>query len=173
MECEACGETDSIPHTCSRCGQSFCVSHRLPESHDCAGLEAERKIRQIKREAGESGPWFKDEFHLSNVGEDQSRTTDDAGSSSGRWESYGRPEKSQKSETLKQAAKRAEEKRTPDYEQTPDVAPDGSLVHAGDGEDETEADGSADGRPISPRRIQLLVVLAFVCLLVFTVYRFT
>lgn len=161
-----------MAYTCSRCGQKFCVSHRHPESHDCVDLEAERKIRQIRRKADQSEPWFKDEFQLSNVGDAESQVAEGSDSSSGRWDSYGKQDQ-QQSKKLKKAAQRAEEKRTPDYEPTPDVAPDGSLVHPGDGEDEDES-VSEDGNPvISTRQIQFLTVLAFAFLVFLTVYWYT
>ncbi|WP_313692743.1 rhomboid family intramembrane serine protease [Halorarum halobium] len=36
--CDACGEYESMPYQCRRCGQTFCSEHRLPENHDCPGL---------------------------------------------------------------------------------------------------------------------------------------
>lgn len=38
-ECSECGEQVSMPFTCKFCGEKFCSSHRLPENHDCGGLE--------------------------------------------------------------------------------------------------------------------------------------
>ncbi|WP_284012505.1 rhomboid family intramembrane serine protease [Halobaculum litoreum] len=37
-ECSQCGEYENLPYQCRRCGQSFCAEHRLPENHDCPGL---------------------------------------------------------------------------------------------------------------------------------------
>ena len=37
--CDWCGEHVSLPYQCRRCGQSFCPAHRLPENHDCPGLD--------------------------------------------------------------------------------------------------------------------------------------
>ncbi|SDM08938.1 AN1-like Zinc finger [Halogranum gelatinilyticum] len=39
VTCERCGETLTEPRPCSYCGSQFCADHRLPESHDCAGLD--------------------------------------------------------------------------------------------------------------------------------------
>ncbi|MFB6235425.1 MAG: rhomboid family intramembrane serine protease [Halopenitus sp.] len=36
--CDECGEYENLPYQCNRCGKSFCSTHRLPESHDCPGL---------------------------------------------------------------------------------------------------------------------------------------
>ncbi|WP_135829071.1 rhomboid family intramembrane serine protease [Halorussus halobius] len=37
-QCDACGEDENMPYKCRRCGGTFCSAHRLPESHDCPGL---------------------------------------------------------------------------------------------------------------------------------------
>ncbi|PSQ49603.1 rhomboid family intramembrane serine protease [Halobacteriales archaeon SW_6_65_15] len=37
-KCDACGENENMPYKCRRCGGTYCSSHRLPESHDCPGL---------------------------------------------------------------------------------------------------------------------------------------
>lgn len=79
MECDHCGrDIDSLPYTCKRCDRDFCAEHRLPEAHDCRQLKFEQAERALKREADEyAGPWFKDEFRLSNVEESdtEDRTT--------------------------------------------------------------------------------------------------
>lgn len=36
--CDVCGEEVSMPYECHRCGDTFCSEHRLPEHHDCPGL---------------------------------------------------------------------------------------------------------------------------------------
>jgi membrane associated rhomboid family serine protease len=36
--CDECGEYENLPYQCRRCGQTFCSDHRLPENHDCPGL---------------------------------------------------------------------------------------------------------------------------------------
>ncbi|WP_435335276.1 rhomboid family intramembrane serine protease [Haloarchaeobius sp. TZWWS8] len=38
-ECDECGDHTSMPYTCNRCGEKFCGKHRLPENHDCPGLQ--------------------------------------------------------------------------------------------------------------------------------------
>ena len=38
-KCDACGVDENMPYQCRRCGQTFCADHRLPENHDCPGLE--------------------------------------------------------------------------------------------------------------------------------------
>ena len=37
--CDRCGSVTDLPYQCRYCGGSFCGDHRLPESHDCPGLE--------------------------------------------------------------------------------------------------------------------------------------
>lgn len=38
-ECDVCGEEESMPYQCKHCGGTYCGDHRLPESHDCPGLD--------------------------------------------------------------------------------------------------------------------------------------
>jgi hypothetical protein len=33
--CFTCGKENDLPFTCPYCEQSFCIRHRLPESHSC------------------------------------------------------------------------------------------------------------------------------------------
>ena len=47
MGCDYCGSDfkDSLmPFKCRRCGGSFCNDHRLPENHECVGLENVNKV---------------------------------------------------------------------------------------------------------------------------------
>jgi hypothetical protein len=37
-KCDACGKHENLPYQCRRCGRTFCGEHRLPENHDCPGL---------------------------------------------------------------------------------------------------------------------------------------
>jgi len=36
--CDVCGKQTNMPYHCNHCGGSFCAEHRLPENHDCPGL---------------------------------------------------------------------------------------------------------------------------------------
>jgi len=38
--CDRCGDEEGMPYQCRLCGGTFCSEHRLPENHDCAGLES-------------------------------------------------------------------------------------------------------------------------------------
>lgn len=49
VECSECGEKEFMPYECKFCGQKFCAEHRLPENHDCPGLE---RHKQKMREEG-------------------------------------------------------------------------------------------------------------------------
>lgn len=37
--CDYCGKEVTMPYSCGYCGGSFCSEHRLPENHECEGLE--------------------------------------------------------------------------------------------------------------------------------------
>ncbi|MFW6385177.1 MAG: rhomboid family intramembrane serine protease [Halodesulfurarchaeum sp.] len=37
--CDVCGREEGMPYQCRHCGGTFCAKHRLPENHDCPGLE--------------------------------------------------------------------------------------------------------------------------------------
>ena len=37
--CDACGKSENMPYQCHHCGGTFCAEHRLPEAHDCPGLQ--------------------------------------------------------------------------------------------------------------------------------------
>lgn len=48
-ECDYCGKEITMPYTCGYCGGSFCSKHRLPENHECSGLE---KVSEESRRKG-------------------------------------------------------------------------------------------------------------------------
>lgn len=37
--CDVCGSHIDLPYDCRGCGGTFCGEHRLPENHQCAGLD--------------------------------------------------------------------------------------------------------------------------------------
>lgn len=53
-ECSECGK-QSMTFTCRYCGKKFCSEHRLPENHDCEGLDGET--------SEEHEEWFEDKFN--------------------------------------------------------------------------------------------------------------
>lgn len=38
-KCDVCGRSETMPYHCRYCGGTHCSSHRLPENHNCTGLE--------------------------------------------------------------------------------------------------------------------------------------
>lgn len=39
VKCDICGKDVTLPYRCKYCGGTFCDEHRLPENHDCDGLD--------------------------------------------------------------------------------------------------------------------------------------
>ena len=37
--CYFCQNTELLPYTCKFCGNSFCSNHRIPEKHNCKGIQ--------------------------------------------------------------------------------------------------------------------------------------
>ncbi|WP_232687450.1 rhomboid family intramembrane serine protease [Halobacterium zhouii] len=37
--CDRCGEQEPMPYRCRLCGGTYCSDHRLPENHNCPGLD--------------------------------------------------------------------------------------------------------------------------------------
>jgi hypothetical protein len=37
--CDVCGKQVDLPYNCNECGGTYCSKHRLPEKHDCPGLQ--------------------------------------------------------------------------------------------------------------------------------------
>lgn len=61
-ECSECGK-QSMSFTCRYCGEKYCSEHRLPENHDCDGLESGKKEEfTSKDQGGETQKWFNDKF---------------------------------------------------------------------------------------------------------------
>mgnify|MGYP000678181844 FL=1 len=56
--CDECGKQENMPYECRRCGGTFCADHRLPENHDCPGLEWDDPVgvfnQAEERDAGSS-----------------------------------------------------------------------------------------------------------------------
>ena len=47
-KCHHCGEQVYLPYNCSYCGHTFCDKHRLPEKHNCTGLNTSRSWSKYK-----------------------------------------------------------------------------------------------------------------------------
>lgn len=77
-KCSECGK-QTMSFTCHYCGEKFCSEHRLPENHDCEGLDSGKKeeymsdsgsgdekvkkansSRNGSRSSGSQQKWFKD-----------------------------------------------------------------------------------------------------------------
>ena len=39
VRCDLCGREEGLPYQCRHCGGTYCSEHRLPENHDCPGLD--------------------------------------------------------------------------------------------------------------------------------------
>lgn len=80
-ECSKC-DKKSMSFTCRYCGEKFCAQHRLPENHDCEGLE-----ETVKEEKEESkNQWF-EEKESKNEQEQRTITASKRPSSPGLLES--------------------------------------------------------------------------------------
>lgn len=116
--CDECGvEYDTIKNECSYCSRVFCPDHRLPEKHECPGLDdvvvGSRHFESGFDDAAEkhkrSGPTLR-------VGEDDE---DETGP--------------QPMETVRTHGGSGRDRSKADFSSSPDVNPDGSL-------DESEAE---------------------------------
>lgn len=105
-QCAVCGESDELLRNCKYCSGVYCADHALPENHDCPGLV------EIESQEG----WVRD--HRTRVptceGEDVESRPEPLGSS--EITTYGSVE--------------------PDFESSPDVAVDGSIIGEDDGDDD-------------------------------------
>ncbi len=48
--CDVCGKREFLPYKCKYCGGTFCSEHRLPENHNCPGLEYWNVPVKVKHE---------------------------------------------------------------------------------------------------------------------------
>ena len=80
-ECSECGK-QTMSFTCHYCGEKFCSEHRLPENHDCEGLESGKKDEYMNTDeeaskntdTGSSEKWFKDKDVKKEVHRNQRHT---------------------------------------------------------------------------------------------------
>lgn len=59
-ECSECGKK-SMSFTCRYCGEKFCSEHRLPENHQCEGLETGKK-EEYSSSGSTDEKWFDEKF---------------------------------------------------------------------------------------------------------------
>ena len=48
MPCTTCGKSEMMPYMCKFCSLEFCSQHRLPENHNCAGLQEWKENRTFE-----------------------------------------------------------------------------------------------------------------------------
>lgn len=79
-ECAECGK-QTMSFTCHYCGEKFCSEHRLPENHDCDGLDSGKKeeymagdreeesqsTQKASKDNGTQQKWFRDKEVKSEV----------------------------------------------------------------------------------------------------------
>lgn len=128
--CSICGASSSLLYDCNYCTGEYCKSHRLPENHNCPGLQ----------HANTQGPELRDSISGGFLGSifgsktEKSKGRENTGSSDTDRASPGAE--------LPGAAK--------DYTPTssPDVNPDGSIARPDDGNAESDSQPSlaAQGR---------------------------
>ncbi|QZA88940.1 rhomboid family intramembrane serine protease [Salinarchaeum sp. IM2453] len=53
-KCDVCGYEVTLPRECSYCGGTYCEDHRLPEAHDCPGLD---QATSPQRGSPSDGAW--------------------------------------------------------------------------------------------------------------------
>ena len=71
-ECSECGK-ETMSFTCHYCGDKYCSEHRLPENHDCDGLDSGKKEEYLgteeekEVEASKDEKWFDEKFEQKDV----------------------------------------------------------------------------------------------------------
>ena len=78
-ECSECSK-ETMSFTCHYCGKKFCSEHRLPENHDCDGLDSGKKEEYLgtdevqsnkaskqNGEASQKQKWFDEKFEKNDV----------------------------------------------------------------------------------------------------------
>jgi len=71
-ECSECGK-ETMSFTCHYCGEKYCSEHRLPENHDCDGLDSGKKEEYLgteedeEVEASKDEKWFDEKFEQRDV----------------------------------------------------------------------------------------------------------
>lgn len=122
-DCAVCGESGELLRDCKYCTGVYCPDHALPESHDCPGVA----------EIEDRDEWFRDrETNVPTYRGEEVRP---------------RPEPLTSDEVTTYGSVEA------DFESSPDVAVDGSIVR----DDETDSDAqSNDGHGLLTRVVTAL-----------------
>lgn len=104
--CAVCGESDQLLRDCKYCTAVYCGKHALPENHNCPGLDKIEDEEEWFRESETGIPTYRGE------------------------EVRPRPEPIDNEEITTYGS------ADPQFDSSPDVAPDGSIVR-----DEPDDDG--------------------------------
>ncbi len=68
-KCDICGKEVVLPYRCKYCGGTFCEEHRLPENHDCDGLDDYWNVPvNVKRRLSSTQPAKRSGFRIPNYG---------------------------------------------------------------------------------------------------------
>ena len=105
--CAVCGESDEILRDCKYCTGAYCPEHALPENHDCPGMAEIKQKDEWVRDRETNIPTYRGK------------------------EVRPRPEPLDSNEITTYGSAEVE------FESSPDVAPDGSIVRE-DTVDETK-----------------------------------
>jgi len=78
-ECSECGK-ETMSFTCHYCGEKYCSEHRLPENHECDGLDSGKKEEFMESEeqekevdASSKEKWFDEKFEQKDVKKEVTR----------------------------------------------------------------------------------------------------
>jgi len=169
--CSVCGEgVNDLPYVCNYCGQIHCVHHRLPESHDCLGIENWDKIERVLENGFEytTKSELKQENDLSNQEEEFIELVDENTDS----------QEDKSIPVWHQNAYRTVEPivmgTTPSKEEafldsSPDVAPDGSIIFPEE-EASAEVDPEVESAGGMSRTMKIYTAGLLIIILVVIVY---
>ncbi|MFY4814537.1 CAP domain-containing protein [Haloarcula sp. AONF1] len=104
-DCEHCGATDELVHTCNHCGKKYCPEHTLPENHHCPALRTDAV----------------------GTGETDIKDTD-----------------TNPADTSEPNREQRERNKSPEFESSPDVDVDGSVLESEEKSDQGQDEQSGD-----------------------------
>jgi hypothetical protein len=155
--CEYCGEaTERLAYECDYCGESFCRSHRIPESHDCSGISNARPPTSAAHESDAFGDLSRGAQSAQDVDLAQLRERAKA-------EAEGQP---YSVVDLQHTVSTTPE---PDYDSTPDVAVDGSIKRKRSTK-QTPTSESDDSISRSKNRLLIALFLLLVAAILYLVF---
>lgn len=113
--CAICGEKNKPGYTCAYCGEAHCVTHRLPEDHDCRNLHEAKAPRTQSASSAKKGTQQK----VSRESETESELTQE------KWKRQ-RPEP-KPMETVRTYGGSGRDRSKAKFSKSPDVGVDGSV----------------------------------------------